>query len=289
MSTNSDMAMPLSGPRPPPKRWHGRQSVSAVGAFLHMEWVGAFSYPLSFVFNQLTPVVPIVVYYFIAGLVTVTRVGGDYFTFVVIGVASARMLSAGVVGLGEPIDSAIGEGRLEGLLLQPIDWRILPFALVQWPLAFRVVNVALVIGLSLVLGAHFVLAGVPGAVGLCALGIGATLAFGIAAASVKVLAKRTDPIAALYVLAVAVLSGVYYPLRVLPRQLRALSWLLPDTYVISGSRHLLMAHGATTGGPTPWQAAGALFAFDVVALPASLWLFVRTLDYGRKSGVLAGY
>jgi ABC-2 type transport system permease protein len=254
-----------------------------------MEWLGARSYPLSFAINQVLPVIPVIVYYFIAGLVVVSRVGGDYFTFVMIGIVGSRVLSAGVVGLGEPIDGAITEGRLEGILLQPVEWRLLPFALVQWPLAFRVTNVVLVVALALALGAHVVALGIPAAIGLCALGVVATLAIGTTAASIKVLAKRTDPVAAVYVLAVAVLSGVYYPLRVLPRALRPLSYVLPDTYVIAGVRHVLMRHGGSIGGPTALQAALALFAFDLVALPLALWLFGRSLDYARTLGVLGGY
>ena len=50
-----------------------------------------------------------------------------------------------------------------------------------------------------------------------------------------------------------------------------------------------MAGGGLTGGPSTWTAITALLVFDVVAIPVALWVFSRTLEYGRVAGVLSGY
>jgi ABC-2 type transport system permease protein len=124
---------------------------------------------------------------------------------------------------------------------------------------------------------------------IVALGLAATLTIGILSASVKILAKRSDPVLALYSVAAAVLSGAFYPLEVLPPWLRAIAWLIPHTYVIQALRKILMADGEVLSGPTALQASLALLGFCIVMYPLALWVFGRTLDYGRKIGALSGY
>jgi ABC-2 type transport system permease protein len=267
-----------------------RRRAAAAAAFFRMGWLTAMSYPLSFAVSQATSVVPVVVYYFISRLVVPTRgVAGDYFTFIVIGVAIERLLTGGLSGLGDELESSIREGRLETLLIQPVDWKLLPLGLAEWPMVWGLINAVVMAVISVALGAQFRVAGLPGAVLIAVLGVGATLAVGIVACSIKILAKRTDPLLTVYALAAAILSGAFYPLTLLPPGLRTLSWFIPDTYVISGVRHLLMFGGEHTPGPGPWTSVAVLAPFDLVAIPVGLWLFGRALEYGRTVGVLAGY
>ena len=277
---------PVAGWRRSPRR-----ALWAATAFFRMGWLTAAAYPMSFAISQATTIVPLVVYYFISRIVGTGhgQVGGDYFTFIVIGVASQRLLTGGMAGLGEEIESSIREGRLETLLVQPVDWRVLPLGLAEWPIAWGLINAVALFAISVGLGAHYRAAGFAGLVALVVLGVTATLAVGIVAGALKVLAKRTDPLLTVYGLAAAILSGAFYPLTLLPSGLRALSWAVPDTYLISGARHLLMARGTQVAGPGPWTAVVALAVFDVAAVPFALWLFRRALEYGRAAGVLAGY
>lgn len=260
-------------------------------AFLWMGWLTAISYPASFLMEQINNMMPVVIYYFVAHLVGSNRASvlGDYYTFVIIGLAAMRLLSGALRGVGEELERAVEQGRLEALLVQPINWRMLPFGLAQWPIAWRFVNVAILIGLSVPLGANYNLAGVPLALLVVVLGSAATMAVGIIAASVKVLAKRTDPVLTLYALAASVLSGVFFPIDLLPGGVRVVSYLIPDTYVIAALRELLMAGGGGLVGPSALQAVFGLLAFDIVAFPCALWLFGRSLEYARTAGVLGGY
>ena len=267
------------------------QLLSVAGAFLSVGARRAFSYPLSFAMSQLTSVVPVFVYFFVARLVgdDGSGVAGDYYTFVVIGIVAQRILAAGLRGVGEEIESAVEEGRFEGLLVQPVPWRMLPFGMAQWPMAWRFINVFAVVTIAVALGASFRLAGIPLALLVVALGALATMSVGVVAGAAKVLAKGTDPVLTIYSIAVMVLAGVFYPIDMLPAPLRALSYLLPDTYVILALRKLLMADGASVGGPSPLVAVVGLAMFTAVVLPLGLWLFGQALNYGRRIGVLGGY
>jgi ABC-2 type transport system permease protein len=106
---------------------------------------------------------------------------------------------------------------------------------------------------------------------------------------VKILAKRSDPIITLYTLAVGLLSGAAFPVSLLPTPIRIFSYCLPQTYVLSALRQVLMPGGDTISGPSAELAILLLIGFLVVVYPVGLWLFGRALEYARKIGTLAGY
>ncbi len=105
----------------------------------------------------------------------------------------------------------------------------------------------------------------------------------------KILSKRADPIISLYLLAMTVLSGVVFPVNLLPVWLRWLSYCLPLTYVLSAVRKLLMIDSGTLSGPGAGEAILLLLGFLAIVYPLGLWLYGRSLEYARKLGVLAGY
>ena len=103
------------------------------------------------------------------------------------------------------------------------------------------------------------------------------------------LAKRTDPVISIYTITAALVSGVYFPPKILPGPLRALSYLVPDTYVIATIRHLLLPGGDTIPAPTTGAAILGLLLLNAALYPLAIWLFGRSLEYGRRTGTLGGY
>jgi len=260
-------------------------------AFVKIGYLTTMSYPLSFVVDQIASLTPIFTYYFVAKVIRTPSVdvGGNYYTFVVIGLISARLLAGGLRGLGDELEFAVREGRFDSLLVQPVPWRSLPLGLVQWGFIWRAVNTVVVVLIAIGLGSHFRLGGVAPALLIVLLGTFATMTIGNLAAGVKLLAKRTDPIITFYQVAVFVFAGVAYPVTLLPHPLRIVSYAIPDTYVISALRKLLLPAGSALPGPGATSVILGLVAFNVVMFPLSLWLFGRTLEYGRRTGLLSGY
>lgn len=260
-------------------------------AFVRMGFLLEISYPLAFLLSQYQMFVPILTYYFVDRLVENqgASVGGDYFTFVVIAVCVTRVLVAALNDLSQELDGVIQQGRLEMLLVEPIPWRYLPFALVQWPMIMRLCTVVIVVAVSIPLGAQYSFPGFPAALLITLLGAAASLAIETIAMSVKVISKRSDPILSLYSIAGNVLSGVFFPVTLLPRPLRMLSALLPQTYAIAGARAVLMPGGSELPGPSGIESSLALLVFCAVLFPVSLWLLGRAFESARRIGVLAGY
>jgi ABC-2 type transport system permease protein len=80
-----------------------------------------------------------------------------------------------------------------------------------------------------------------------------------------------------------VISGVYYPVSVLPEWMQWLSKISPATYALRGIRAALL-DGA--GFATVWGDIWPLLIIGAFALPLGLWVFKRGEIYAKKHGKL---
>ena len=89
-------------------------------------------------------------------------------------------------------------------------------------------------------------------------------------------------------------SGVYYPVDVLPKWMQPLSAISPATYTLSACRKLF---GVGNASSTPQLLAGAplsavsheiliLALMGAVLLPIGLWIFVRVEAWAKRAGKL---
>jgi ABC-2 type transport system permease protein len=267
-----------------------RRGVQIARAFFDIGFSTAVNYPLDFVMSAVRPMLPVVIFFFVAQLVTGgPSVGGDYYSFVIIGVLVTESLQGALGGFTHEVQSAVQQGRFEMLLVEPVRWRLLPFGLAAWPIISRSGFAGFAGVIAIVLGANFQWSALPLALMLFVLGLGASLTIGVLSGAIGALSKRSDPVLTLYSLVAGILSGVAFPLELLPGPVRALSWLVPHTYVISGMRKVLLHEGTSVPGPTVVQAIVGLALFNVIVFPVVLWMFGRIMEAGRKTGVLGGY
>jgi len=80
-----------------------------------------------------------------------------------------------------------------------------------------------------------------------------------------------------------VISGVYYPVSVLPQWMQWLSTISPATYALRGIRRALLG-GASLAGV--WQDIWPLLIIGTVAMPLGLWVFGRGEVYAKRHGKL---
>lgn len=123
---------------------------------------------------------------------------------------------------------------------------------------------------------------------LLVLGIAASTAIGLLAASMMVVAKRAELLLPLYSLASSLLAGALFSVDQLPEWLRWLSFLIPQTYVINSARTVLMDDPGTFFIPFGTVVI-ILSLFSVVVMSLGLWLFGRSLEFARQEGILGGY
>ncbi len=80
-----------------------------------------------------------------------------------------------------------------------------------------------------------------------------------------------------------VVSGVYYPVSVLPGWMQALAKISPATYALRGCRQAIL-EGAGIGAL--WADIWPLLVIGVVAVPLGLWTFHTGERYAKKHGKL---
>jgi len=78
-------------------------------------------------------------------------------------------------------------------------------------------------------------------------------------------------------------SGVYYPVEVLPEFLRQLAVFSPATYVLAGTRHALLE-----GMPTLqlWPYIWPALLMGLMLIPFGLWVFDQAERYAKRAGKL---
>ena len=80
-----------------------------------------------------------------------------------------------------------------------------------------------------------------------------------------------------------VVSGVYYPVSVLPGWMQAIARISPATYALRGIRHGIQ-DGYTVS--QAWGDIWPLLVIGAVAIPLGLWIFNRGEVYAKRHGKL---
>jgi len=89
-------------------------------------------------------------------------------------------------------------------------------------------------------------------------------------------------------------SGVYYPIEVLPKWLQPLSAISPATYTLSACRKLFgVGNPASTAehlAGAPLSSVGSelliLALMGAVLMPVGLWIFLRVEEWAKRAGKL---
>jgi ABC-2 type transport system permease protein len=95
--------------------------------------------------------------------------------------------------------------------------------------------------------------------------------------------ERGSQMTHLIIALLLLVSGVYYPVSVLPPWLQVFAAFSPATYVIDGSREALL-NGAPTLGL--WQYIWPLLIMGAVSIPSGLRIFRWAEQYAKRTGKL---
>lgn len=92
-------------------------------------------------------------------------------------------------------------------------------------------------------------------------------------------AQMTNIVQAFFLL----VSGIYYPVSVLPEWLQILARISPATYVLEGMRAAILP-GSVDGKPSDYMLP--LLLMGIVMLPLGVWLFQKAERYTKRTGKL---
>ncbi len=213
--------------------------------------------------------------------------GGDYFSFVLIGLAFSGFISLSLSNYAQSIRDGQVMGTLEIMLLSPTRLSSILISSSLWSYIQTAFNVVIyfVIGI-LVFGFSVSQANFLTALVVLILSIASFSGIGILSAAVVLVVKKGDPVTWIFGGASSLLSGVYYPLSVLPNWLEPLSRVLPLTYSLDAMRLAMLK------GYTLYQVRFdvlILLAFTLVLTPLSLFVFRKALRRAKMEGSLVQY
>jgi ABC-2 type transport system permease protein len=268
--------------------------VRKLAAFLRRDFRIETSYRFAFVLQWTWILLSTCSYYYLARFIgksvlpgTLDAYGGDYFAFVLVGVALDHYHGTSLDAFSRSIRDSQLDGTLEALLATQTSLSTIIILTPAYRFVMTTVGVLLYLGLGVVLfglplgGAHW------GAAALfLALAIVVFSSIGIFSASFVMIFKRGSPIPLVLGGLSWLLGGVLYPVSVLPKELQAVSAMLPVTYAIDGMRSALI-RGASWSAM--WKNIGPLLGFAVVLLPLSLWSFRYATRRARIMGTLSQY
>ena len=262
-------------------------------AFLRKDFLTDVSYRLAFAGQVVFLFFMVAAFYFFARMLeghpiqSLQAYGGEYFPFVLVGLAFSSYLGVAMRSFADTIRNAQVLGTLEALLVTPTPTGQIIVMSTLYAFLSTSLRVVITLGLGVVgFGVSFAQANWPGALLVLVLTIVSFSFLGILSASAVLVFKRADPSAWLVQGLSFLLGGVYYPVAVLPEWGQTLAALLPITHALEAMRLLLLV------GASLSDVSGSLLGlliFSVLAGPISIGAFWLALRRVKKEGSLSQF
>jgi ABC-2 type transport system permease protein len=218
---------------------------------------------------------------------TLTKYGGSYFGFVIVGAAMSTFLDSSLRSFAGAIRSAQITGTLEAMLttkarIGPIIAGSGLYTLISTTV--RTLLYFLFAAFLFELPMHFDTW--PQAALVMALTVTSTLALGIFSAGFIVWFKQGDPVTTAISGLSWLLSGILYPKEILPSWVQRVADFLPMTHTLESMRLALL-----TGAEIQALERSILYlsAFSVLGIPAAVLWFKFAVGRAKVAGSLARY
>ncbi len=251
------------------------------------------SYKAAFLFEYLTTILPLLTFYFVAKLVgehsasSLTPYGGKYFPFAVVGLAFMQYFTIALTNFAATIRRSQMAGCLEAMLSTQTSPGTVIILSSAYSFLVKLLHLVLVLAVSgLLLGVSFGKCNFTSMAIILVLTIASLSGLGILSAAFIVVMKKGDPIEWFIGSVSSMLGGALFPVSLMPDWLRAISALLPTTYALEALR-LAMLKGADM-----WALRREMLILGMMAavlLPASVWVFSKAVEKGRRDGTLMQY
>ena len=212
--------------------------------------------------------------------------GMDYFPFLLIGTGFYGFFVVGISAFVSAVHDAQVSGTMEVLMTTSTPAPFIVFLTAASVFVERTLYLALYLGLGLWLFRVPLHLNLAGCVVVFLLSLAVAVALGIAAAAVQVTLQKGSAVVWLFSSIAWLLTGMTFPVDVLPLPLQKLAALIPVTHSLDGLR-MAMVKGA--GWADLEAPIVTLAVFAVLLLPLSLWLFARALQRARIQGTLSFY
>lgn len=239
-------------------------------------------------------------YFLVSMIITSSQIeaagyGSSFFTFALIGVGFQQFVFASVNMYSHSLRHEQEDGTIEALLTCKTSFRVylLGEGIFNFIYALYFVAAAFIFGVLLfpttLTGNIF---SILSAVVITILLVVSHLCIGIMAVGLIMKVKEGDPILWAFSWLTQLLSGVMYPLSLIPGWLIPAALAMPLTYSLDGLRRCLIpvnGQSATLLTPVVLGDVFSLLIFTAIALPISLKIFQWGYNVARRDGTLHSY
>jgi ABC-2 type transport system permease protein len=261
--------------------------------FVKRDFLIMVSYKFSFVLEMLGIFIMVALFYFCSQFINkgsiklLGQYGNDYFSFILIGAAFADYVSIGAKGFAGSIRDGQLTGTLEVMLLSPNRLPSLLLYSSLWSYLYTTLRIFLYISAGvIVFGFSLGEANIVSALIVFVLSMVCFISMGGLLASLFLVVKRGDAAVNLAGKIGFILSGLFFPIEVLPPWLLKISAILPMTYSLHGLRFSLLK------GSTPLELSQdiiGLAVFCIVFLPLGVLSFRAAVRTAKINGSLTHY
>lgn len=214
------------------------------------------------------------------------NVDGRYLVlYLVVGTLVWRYLSMIFYWITDIIGMERWEGTIEYTLMAPIR-RITHMAgQTFFALIYSLVFTAIILGVTVILfEIDLSQANLLGGTAMLVAGSLSFIGVGIVGSILPLLfPERGSQMTHVIIALLLLVSGVYYPVDVLPGILQRMAVFSPATYVLDGTRQALL-EGATM--MQLWHFIWPTLIMGIIAIPLGLWVFGLAERYAKRAGKL---
>lgn len=209
----------------------------------------------------------------------------DLVLFLGIGTVVWAYLRAVFSNVGEMVAWERWEGTIEYTMMAPISRLAHMLGVSLFSIIYGLLRSALLLGvLSLFFSVDLSHANIPGATVILLAGSISFLGFGIMAAVLPLLfPERGEEMTFVISSILLLVSGIYYPISVLPGWMQPLATVSPATYVLEGMRAALL-DGKSTGDLVPFL--WPILLIGALAVPVGIAIFSWGERYAKRTGRL---
>ena len=264
-----------------------------LAAFVRRDFLVAWSYRLSFLTSFLGLVGGALIFYFVGLMVdpaSIPPVDGkqvSYLEFAVVGMALGGFLHLGLERVSAALRNEQLMGTLESLLSTPTNSATVQVGSVLFDLIFIPLRMTILLTiLALVFGLGLQLDGVPQALVILIFFMPFVWGLGILAAAITLTFRRGAGIVALAVAGLTLISGLYFPVGLLPDWLTKAAEANPLAIAAESLREALL-------GGANWSTVGPdiaiLTPLAIVSFLLGMVAFKLALRRERRLGTLGAY
>lgn len=267
--------------------------VSKLPAFLRRDLLTTLSYRVYFVSDLLGLLSQALLFYFISEMIDSAELPSygstspTYLEFVVVGVAVGVFVQFALTRVAAALRQEQLQGTLESMLVTPTAPGTIQLGSVVFDLAYVPLRTVVFLGaMTVAFGLDFEASGVLPAMLVLLAFIPFVWGLGVLGAAAILTVRRGAGVAAIAGGLLALLSGAYFPVTLLPGWLQAVAEWNPVAVALDGMRSALL-------GGASWAETGAdllvLVPFSLASLLLGLVAFRLALRHERAQGTLGVY